>query len=150
MFTESTPVTIDQVETLAKQIAEKRLEKEAQAKVLSKVNEELEELEQLAVRTLKEMGKDSYRSEFGTISKVTKWRVNLPNSEENREAFFAYLKEKGLFEKMVSVNSNTLNSFFMQEWEASKDPSDPLAALDFRLPGISEPSSYETMSFRKK
>lgn len=148
---ECSPITtVKGLEELAQKIKEKRAEKEEKAKILSAVNEELDQLEQLAVRTLKELGKSSYGAEAGTITKVVKWRVNLPNTEEAKTAFFSYLKERGLFEKLATVNSNTLNSFFMEEWEAAKDPNDPMAALDFRLPGISEPSSYETLSFRKK
>lgn len=147
---QETLVTVDQVESLAKQIADKRKEKEEKQKILSTCNEELDELEQLAVRTLTELGKNSYKSEFGTLTKTVRWSVTLPKTEEDRAAFFAYLKEKGIFEKLVSVPSPTLNSYYMQEWEASKDPSDPMAALDFKIPGIGEPKSYEALSFRKK
>jgi len=144
------PVTVEQVEELALKIKTKRTEKEEKAAILSACNKELDDLEQEAVRILKEMGKTSYKSEHGTLTKTVKWSVTLPKTEADRAEFFAYLKEKGLFEGMVSVPSPTLNSFYMQEWEASKDPSDPMAALDFRIPGISEPKSYEALSFRKK
>jgi len=148
--TEVTAVTVEQVEDLALQIKTKRAEKDAQAEILSKINGEIDDLEQLAVRMLKEIGKTSYKGEHGTLTRTVKWSVTLPKTEEDRAAFFAYLKEKGIFEKLVSVPSPTLNSYYMQEWEASKDPSDPMAALDFKIPGISEPKSYEALSFRKK
>lgn len=143
-------ITVANVEELAKKIQDKRAEKEAKAAELAECNKELVELEQLAVRTLRELGKTSYKSEYGTITRTEKWRVNLPSTPEAREEFFAYLKEKGIFEKMITVNSNSLNAFYMQEWDASKDPNDPMASLDFRIPGIEEPKLYETMSFRKK
>ncbi len=141
-------ITVDEIEGLAKALADKRLEVEELKAPLKIANEELEALEQKIVGALKEVGKDSYKSEYGTITRVNKFRVNLPQGEDKMK-FFEFLKTRGLFEGLATVNSNSLNSFFMEEWENAKK-DDPMAALNFSLPGICEPKSYETLSFRKK
>lgn len=144
-----TTVTVEQVEELAKKIKDKRAEKEEKAEILSKCNQELDELEQKAVLMLKEIGKSSYKGEHGTLTKVVKWQVKQPETEEDREKFFGWLKEKGIYEQVISVNSQKLLSLYLQEWDAVKQ-SDPMDALNFRIPGIKEATSYETLSFRKK
>jgi hypothetical protein len=142
-------VTVEEVENLCKSIAEKRLIIDEEKSKLTEKNKELDELEAKAVRYLEDLGKKSYKSEHGTVSITEKWRVNLPQTDEDKMAFFEYLRQKGLFEKYATVNSNSLNSYFIAEWEAIKQ-SDPEAALNFRLPGICEPKLHKDISFRKK
>ena len=142
-------VTVLHLEELAEQISALREEVALEKAALSEKNELLEGLEQNFLNHLKELGKTSYKSNFGTISKVEKWRVNLPNTPEDKQQLHAYLKEKGL-ESMLTVNSNTLNSYYMQEWDLVKESGDPEAAMNFSIPGIKEPKLYETISFRKK
>lgn len=142
-------VTVQTLEDLAEQIAVLREEIAVDKASLSEKNELLEETEQNFLNHLKELGKTSYKSNFGTISKVEKWRVNLPDSPEAKEELQAYLIEKGL-KSMLTVNSNTLNSYYMQEWEIVKESGDPEAAMNFSIPGLKEPKLYETISFRKK
>jgi len=142
-------VTVQTLEDLAEQIAVLREEIAVDKAALSEKNELLEETEQNFLNHLKELGKTSYKSNVGTISKVEKWRVNLPDSPEAKEELQAYLIERGL-KSMLTVNSNTLNSYYMQEWEIVKESGDPEAAMNFSIPGLKEPKLYETISFRKK
>jgi len=142
-------VTVQDLETLAEQMAAMREDIEIDKKALSEKNALLEEIENKFLTHLKELGKTSYKSNFGTVSKVEKWRVNLPDSPEAKEQLFAYLMEKGL-KSMLTVNSNTLNSYYMQEWEQVKASGDAEAAMNFTVPGIKEPKLHETISFRKK
>lgn len=142
-------ITISDMEALVKSLADKRIEVETLKKPYSQAVAELEELEQKLVGTLKELGKDNYKSEFGTVTRVNQWRFNLPKTPEDRQRYFQFLKDKGVFEGMITVNSNTHNSFCKEEWEAAKQ-RDPMEALNFRIPGVEEAKVYETLSFRKK
>lgn len=142
-------ITISDMEALAKNLAEKRIEVENLKKPYSQACTELEELENKIVLTLKELGKDNYKSEYGTITRVNQWRFNLPKTPEDKAAYFQFLKEKGVFEGMATVNANTHNSFCKEEWNAAKE-RDPMEALNFRIPGVEEAKVYETLSFRKK
>lgn len=142
-------MTVADIENLARELREKRAQVEELEKPLKVANKELSELEAKIVGALKEIGKDSYKSEYGTITQVKKWRVNLPSGPEEKAKFFEFLKKEGLFEQMTTVNSQTLNSFFMERWEQLKK-EDPVGALNFSIPGIGEPKVFETLSFRKK
>lgn len=143
-------ITVDHVEELAKKIKAKRAEKDGAAEALSQINTELDSLEQESVRVLNALGKKSFAAEAGLLTKVVKWQVKQPETEEDKQKFFAYLKEKGIYEQTISVNSQKLLSLYLQEWEAVKESGDPIDALNFRIPGIKEATSYETLSFRKK
>lgn len=143
-------VTVEELEKIIQDYAVLRAEIEEEKKLMGEKTKALDELEGKIMATLKEIGKTSYKSEHGTISRVEKWRVNLPASPEEKEAFSNFLREKGIFEKMYTFNSNTLNSYYMEEWEQAKNSGDPEDALNFRVPGINEPKVHETISFRRK
>lgn len=141
-------ITVEELEAHCKSIADLRNEIDADKAALSKKSEQLEEMELKAIAMLKDLNKTSYKSNHGQIIRTEKWRVNLPQSDEDRAAFFQYLKDKGLFDKMISVNANTLNSFWKQEFENVKENA-PEEALTFSIPGIGEPKLHETLSFRR-
>lgn len=111
---------------------------------LKSMNQELKDLETKALNLLESLGIKSYPSPFGTISTRELWRVNVPQGQD-RDKFFKYLKDQGL-EHMMTVNSNTLNSFFQKEWTAAIESG---KALDFKIPGLGEPTRYVSLSFRK-
>lgn len=147
-MSEENKYTVEDVERAIEAISKKREEVAEKKRIHSVADEELTQMENEAMRMLQSVGKKSYKGEQGTITRVVKWRVNLPKTPEARDAFFAYLKEKGLFENLITVNSQQLNSFYMQEWDQVKE-NDPMEALNFRIPGIEEPKEHETISFRK-
>lgn len=142
-------ILVKDLEALGEKMAVLRDEiADAKAAVSVKENE-YDELERKAISMLGELGKKSYPTEAGLITKVEHWKVKLPQTPEDRKQFFDYLKEKGIFDNLITVNSNTLNSFFKAEWEALKQSS-PEEAMNFRIPGINEPTLHETISFRRK
>jgi len=95
---------------------------------------------------LNEHGKKNYRSEYGMVSIAQKLSVKQPKEPDAKKAFFDYLKEKGIFEDLVSVHSQTLQAFYKTEWELAKD-KDPKAR--FTMPGIGEPVYFEQLQMRK-
>lgn len=143
-------ITVQEIESLVKSLAEKRIEVEEKKRPYTQASEELEQIEQQVAAALVEMGKDSYKSEYGTVSRRTEDRYNLPTTPEDREKFFNFLKEKGVFEQMITINSNTYNSFVKAEKEALEQREGPEATLHFSLPGVPEAKSRQVLSFRKK
>lgn len=92
------------------------------------------------------MEKSSYDSSFGKIVIQKRFSVRQPKDPEEREKFFNYLREKGLFEDMVSVNSMTLNAYYKQELETARQEGN----FDFAIPGLSEPTVVEYVTLRRK
>lgn len=82
---------------------------------------------------------------LGKLTVRKDFRVSMPKEPGAREQFFEYLKTKGLFEDLVSINHNTLNSFFKQEMEAAQESGD----LGFAIPGLGEPKMSEYVVITK-
>lgn len=137
--------TIQDINQLAEKIATLRA-KEAEASLVKKeITTELEATEKQMIETLIANDMQSYKSPHGTCSLSFRTSVKIPRTAEDREAFFSYLKSKGLYDTMIGVNSQTLNSFYKSEIEAAKERGD----ADFNVPGISEISVNQILSFRK-
>ena len=51
----------------------------------------------------------------GTVYRQQKFSWKVPKENEKREAFFGFLRDKGVFESMITVNSQTLNAFCKEE-----------------------------------
>lgn len=146
----SEQVTVEQLDAL---IAEfKRLDdwiEEEEFKV-KQVRADKEALGAKIMGILKTLDRKSYKCDAGTFSRVESMRVNIPTEPEDKQALFQWLQEKGIYDQYATVNSNSLNSLYMQEFEAVKAGGDPEAILDFRIPGVGEPKLHERISFRRK
>lgn len=72
--------------------------------------------------------------------------VKLPETMEQKQALFEYLRTLGLFDEIVSVNSRTLNKLYKDQAElAAKEGN-----FDFKIPGVGEPTSFTTLELRRK
>ena len=140
-------VTVQELDNLIAEIAKLREVTDTKKTELSQLNKELESMEFKAVAYLKELGRKSYKTDNGMITRVEKWRVNIPATPEAKNALFNYFKERDLFDKYATVNSNSLNSYFMEEWENAKQRGE---GMDFNIPGVDAPKLTEIISFRRK
>jgi hypothetical protein len=109
---------------------------------LKQVSEALQEIEKDTAHFLENEGLERYVGKEGTFM----WRhvssYKVPKDTESRREFFDYLKEKGLYENLITVNSATLNAFARAEEEEHGDE------LDFQIPGI-EKNEFIKTSFRR-
>ena len=138
--------TIQKLDFVCKEIAEIREEIAKQKEVLKKLNEIESELEQQMVRALTASNRTSYQSPYGTLSVAQRLSVSLPKDDKEREDFFNYLKDTGMFDTMITVNSNTLNSWY----KAKKEELEEQGCFDFmKIPGLPEPRTMEIIQFRK-
>lgn len=112
--------------------------------------------------TAKEKGSayEAYRREMGAMLQAagidrfeyggriiylrTRTSVKVPSSTEDREAFFNYLKEKGIFEQMITVHSTKLNSFYQSEWDQAVENGE----LSFSMPGIDDHTERFTLEIK--
>lgn len=138
-------MTVGQLEGLCQQIAEQRKTAEEKKALYKLETDKLDSLEKNLLNTLKAMGRNNYPSKVGTFSISHRMSVKLPATPEERKAFFAYLQERGLYDSMVSVNSNTLNAFYKKEFEIANEEG---RGLDFAIPGVGEPTLNEIMAFK--
>lgn len=142
----SEQVTVQDLDKLVEKILRKREEIEVHQEVTKALNKEMDELEGRAVAFLKELSRDNYSSPHGTIYQIQKYRVSLPKTLDDKQAFFAYLQSHGIFMEYATVNSNSLNALYMKSFEAAKEQGD----MSFNIPGIGAPQLFETIGFRRK
>lgn len=108
--------------------------------------QKLAQLEDQMIAALAALGRDNYQSKVGTFYLSHRTSVKVPKTPEAREAFFTYLKDKGVFENLITVNSQTLNSFYKEEFAAAQAEG---RGLEFEIPGLDEPTIKESLGFRK-
>lgn len=137
-------ITVEELNKMIENIADLRA-KESEASMAKKViSDELALAEGRVIDALTELNMESYKSPHGGISISHRSSVKLPQGED-RQRFFNYLKQKGLYDTMIGVNSQTLNSFYKSELKAAQDRGD----ADFNVPGINEVTLTPVLSFRR-
>lgn len=112
---------------------------------LDQENEVYEKLSNDFMDRLELSGIESLKINGHTFYTNTKESVRTPKTDEDKKLFFDYLKEKGLFDQMISINSQTLNSLYKSMSEEALEKG----IVDFRLPGIDEPTIYKQLRIRK-
>lgn len=110
-----------------------------------KLGMELKEIQNKIMEIMKDQQITSLKHARGTVIMNARFTVKTPKEKEDKEAFFEYLKSKGMYDDMVSVNSQTLNSWYKEEMEAAKREGN----FGFKIPGIGDPTAFEYISFRK-
>jgi hypothetical protein len=139
-------VTLGEMTKLAEEIRIAQNEKiEAEARVTS-ISTKLEEMKRNFILSLENAGLTSMKvPEVGNFIVTNRYQVSMPKDQESREKFFAYLKERGIYDNMITVNSQTLNSFYKTTMEEAMEAGD----VDFKIEGLSEPTLTKTLQVRK-
>lgn len=106
---------------------------------------EVEAIQELVMAALESAGKKSYKVDgVGTFSVVTKQVVGMPKTIEEKTMLFDHLQSKYGDETLVSlltINWQSLNSFYNDEAEKSEDPM-------FSFPGLAAPTAKKEPRFR--
>jgi len=75
------------------------------------------------------------------FGKVT--RKNSPYAKiVDKDALTTYLKERGIFEDMITYNATKMNSFYKEEMEKAKEEMN----LDFKIDGMDVSSNRVSLS----
>lgn len=112
---------------------------------LALLQDEFSPLSDEIVKILEALNIDSISAEGFMFFIEEKSSVKIPRSNEDKEKFFAYLKSIGVYDEIVSVNSQTLNSLFKSLSEQALENG----VLDFQIPGIEEPKTYKSLRMRR-
>lgn len=141
-------ITVAQLEQAAKNIFDLRAEVDQDKNALKAKQEVLDTLEAETLDLLKAAKLDKFVASVGTVGRSARSWVTLPQTLEDKLRLLDWLKANGRYEEYVTVNSNSINSLFQEEWDKVKQ-YDPEAAMDFRIPGLSEPKLKEQLRFTK-
>lgn len=86
---------------------------------------------------------------FGTVSMSARASWKTPKDIHSKHKLFTWIAEtKGqdVLDAMISINSQTLNSFAKAELDAHLQEGD----IEFRIPGLEEPVITPDLRFTKK
>jgi len=136
------PITVEQLDALIALLFQKKEEAKELEKLVTAKNVEISKVRADITVALKELGREDYKAAAGSVKLKTIWRVSLPQSDEDKQKLFDWLKERGIFNKYATVNSNSLNSLYMAEWEDAKMRGE---GMEFEIPGVPQPKSFQTL-----
>jgi hypothetical protein len=120
---------------------------EKQKQIATDIFHAYEELEAEVLQKMEDDGLEKFHVPgCGTVGIMNKFTVSLPKEPGKREAFFEFLKQKKVFNDLITVNHNTLNSFYKAEMNAAIEQG----AVDFQVPGLDEPKHSKSLVLRSK
>ena len=93
---------------------------------------------------LEHLGQDAYLTPLAKVSVSEKTSYALPAGLENKKKFFEYLKERGVFDDMATINSNTYNGYVKEEFENALKKGEFL-----NIPGVPEAKVHRTIKLTK-
>lgn len=128
--------TVAEMNAIVDEIVEIKEEKASIAERERSLNERFRELEAALLAHMDANELDSFKGTRATISKVDYFSVKVPNTLEKKRELFQYLKQLKIHDELVTVNSQTLNSFYKEQMESAKERGE----FDFKIPGVEEPT----------
>lgn len=140
-----TKPTLAEVANLASSIFLQKNTLDAAKNIVKNAQEKLDDLENKMIYMLKDAGLESFKSSMGTCTISNRTSVRIPQTVEDKLKLFEYLKQKNIFNELVGVNAQTLNSFYKSELEKAIERGDD----EWKLPGVGEPVITETLYVRK-
>lgn len=144
---EYTGTTLEDIEKLSEETYELKLKVDKEKAALSELTKVFDQKKNELRKILEAHDKTNYSSKQGKISIVSKKSYKVPKGDQKAE-FFEWIKEtKGeqVLQDLVTINSQTLNSWMKVEEENALERGD----LSFEAPGLGEPSTYEQIRLGK-
>ena len=142
----SEEVTIKELEEKIEECFTLKEEHAIAKKAVGELYAVLEKKKDHVIGLLDNIGKQSYTAETGIFRSKEHQTFRVPKDEENRQKFFGHLKVKGLFEKMITVPSTTINAWAKLEVEAAEKKG----VLDYQIPGLEKSEMIMKASMTKK
>lgn len=136
--------TLSELNELAMLIAVLRDDEKRAKDAAKDITAQLEAKENRMVEILLENGMQNYRAPAGLCSLSFRTSVRQPQGDA-RNQFYEWLKKENRFEDMISVNSQTLNSYYKEQFELAKERGDS----DFSIPGLTEVKINPSLSFKR-
>lgn len=138
-------ITVKELDDLTSEIFTLKVQKDEIEEKLTELNKTLQAKEKQVIEAMKELKLETFKGTGGTLTPYDKVSYAVPKAPEDRDAFFNYLKEKQVFEGMVTVHHATLNAFVGQEYSAAKERGD----IFFSVPGLGAPTITTILSKTK-
>jgi hypothetical protein len=125
--------TLLDINKLAADLVRMRDAKKEIESALSEANAELDRVEEALIKHLTQNQLTSYQAPAGRISISHRFTAKLPQGEE-KQKFYAWLKETKRFESMATIHSATFNSFIKEQYELAQERGEG----EPQLPGVTD------------
>jgi len=139
-------VSLAEMDALVSALFAKKQEIEEAEAVVSELNKALMQIQMKLTDALKAHGRESYSHPAGRINIIQQWRYKMPQSYDGKDKLYNWLKSKGDYEGLITINANTFNAYCKREEEAHV--SSGKEGL-FEIPGVEPPSLFETVRVTK-
>ena len=141
-------LSIEQMDRAVTALRELKDEYQTENTKVKELYAKVKEAEAKVISLLQQTGKTRYIVEgVGQVSTTETLSVSTPKTPEQKQAFFAWLREElgeDGYLTYATVNSNSLNSLYKQKVEEYGERGEVL-----RIEGLEEPTSYIKLSLRK-
>lgn len=139
-------IDVGAFEALCKQLVSQREVYEEADRVAKEESKKLEQLKHKVLSYMRHYGKEKHHVPgFGVIYTKDIFSVTMPKDPNSKHEFFEWLRQKGVFENMVTVHSQTLNAMYKAEMDAAKAEG----RTDLKIPGLAEPSHTTVLSMKR-
>jgi hypothetical protein len=139
-------LTIKELQDLCHLLLSKKDDHERALEAAKVTKEEVDKLEHRILNYMKECGLPFFESTFGRVTVKNYSTVSQPATPEDKALFFDYLKEQGVYDQMISVNSRTLNSWVNREIEAREKRGE----FGWVPPGLNAPGNFQKIQIKGK
>lgn len=140
-------VTTKQLDEAVQKVVAARADYDVKKEISNEASRKVDQAEIELIDLLTQADKSNYQLDgVAKVTKVTKLQVNTPKDLEKKAALFKWIKEKFGAEGFLaycSVNHQTLNSLYKQEFEAAEDK------FSFSIDGVDAPVAVETIRVNK-
>lgn len=127
--------TLAEFEDSCDKLFELKDERDKLEKAAKEVGKKMDALKVGVLATLQAHQKTTHKGRRGTVYIQHKSYPKMPKDPIKRVAFFNYLKKKGDFDTLITVNHQSLGSYYKGEEEAAKDKNGVVDPL-FHIPGL--------------
>lgn len=139
-------VTVQELKNMCQLLLSRRDDHDRALEEAKKTKEEVDKLEHKILSYMKEYGLPMFEGPFGRVSVKNYATVSQPATPEDKALFFDYLKEQGIYDQMISVNSRTLNSWVNREIESKEKNGE----FGWVPPGLQAPGNFQKLSVKAK
>jgi len=144
-------ITIEELDMAVALMAKHKTDYEKAKAISSEHHAVYQEKRAKLISMLQAAGKTKYSVDcIGTVSITEKLKVRTPKGLDNKKALAAWLLKNLGDDGMhtyLSINYNSLNSLYNQEFESAKENG---TAAEFNMPGVDSPDSEFGISFTRR
>ncbi len=138
MSNENETITLNELTTLCRDMFVQKAEVARVKEIKTGEEKKLKEMQDKILHHLEAHELKTFDTGFGKVT-----RKNMPYAKiVDKDALTEHLKERGIFEDMITFNATKMNSYFKEEMEKAKEEMN----LDFKVGGMDVSSNRISLS----